>query len=155
MSEQRQRSEWLTGPVLVVGAGLLGTSVGLACRRSGLEVLLSDLAVEHVRTASGMGAGRALADGDAPQLVVVAVPPDHLGAAVAAALEAHPEAVVTDVGSVKASVVAAVEPVPRPTTMPGCTSWAAARPTASLGSGACMKSAFFGTGIIRVSCERA
>ena len=101
MSEQRQRSEWLTGPVLVVGAGLLGTSVGLACRRSGLEVLLSDLPVEHVRTASGMGAGRALADGDAPQLVVVAVPPDHLGAAVAAALEAHPEAVVTDVGSVK------------------------------------------------------
>ncbi|CAM3778805.1 prephenate dehydrogenase [Nocardioides marinus] len=101
MSEQRQRGEWLTGPVLVVGAGLLGTSVGLACRRSGLEVLLSDLAVEHVRTASGMGAGRALAEGDVPQLVVVAVPPDHLGAAVAAALEAHPEAVVTDVGSVK------------------------------------------------------
>ena len=36
MSENRQRGEWLTGPVLVVGAGLLGTSVGLACRRSGL-----------------------------------------------------------------------------------------------------------------------
>ena len=53
MSENRQRGEWLTGPVLVVGAGLLGTSVGLACRRSGLEVLLSDLAGEHVRTASG------------------------------------------------------------------------------------------------------
>ena len=101
MSENRQRGEWLTGPVLVVGAGLLGTSVGLACRRSGLEVLLSDLAGEHVRTASGMGAGRALVDGDSPQLVVVAVPPDHLGTAVAAALEAHPDAVVTDVGSVK------------------------------------------------------
>ncbi|MCK5929445.1 MAG: prephenate dehydrogenase/arogenate dehydrogenase family protein, partial [Nocardioides sp.] len=101
MTENPRRGEWLTGPVLVVGTGLLGTSVGLACRRSGLEVLLSDLAVEHVRTASGMGAGRPLAEVDSPQLVVVAVPPDHLGTAVAAALEAHPDAVVTDVGSVK------------------------------------------------------
>ena len=33
----------LTGPVLVVGAGLLGTSIGLACRQAGLEVVLSDV----------------------------------------------------------------------------------------------------------------
>ncbi|MGV3563521.1 MAG: prephenate dehydrogenase [Nocardioides sp.] len=96
-----ERGDWLTGPVLVVGAGLLGTSVGLACRRSGLEVLLSDVSSEHVRTASGMGAGRPLEPGDRPQLVVVAVPPDHVGEAVRAALAAHPGAVVTDVGSVK------------------------------------------------------
>ena len=49
----------LTGPVEVVGAGLLGTSIGLACRRAGLEVLLSDVSPENVRTASGLGAGRA------------------------------------------------------------------------------------------------
>ena len=51
-------SSRLTGPVEVVGAGLLGTSVALACRRAGLDVLLSDVAPEHVRTASGLGAGR-------------------------------------------------------------------------------------------------
>lgn len=90
----------LTGPVEVVGTGLLGTSVALACRRAGLEVLLSDLSPEHVRTASGLGAGRARSDGDRPQLVVVAVPPDHLGEAIVAALGAT-DAVVTDVGSVK------------------------------------------------------
>jgi prephenate dehydrogenase len=90
----------LVGPVEIVGAGLLGTSIGLACRHAGLEVLLSDVAGEHVRTASGLGAGRPRTHHDLPQLVVVAVPPDHLGEAVAAAL-AVGDAVVTDVGSIK------------------------------------------------------
>lgn len=90
----------LAGPVEVVGAGLLGTSIGLACRRAGLEVLLTDVNGEHVRTASGLGAGRPRRASDTPQLVVVAVPPDHLGEEIVAALAAG-DAVVTDVGSVK------------------------------------------------------
>jgi prephenate dehydrogenase len=90
----------LRGPVLVVGTGLLGTSIGLACRRAGIEVLLDDVSAEHVRTASGLAAGRPAGPGDVPQLVVVAVPPDHLGATVARALR-ETEAVVTDVGSIK------------------------------------------------------
>jgi prephenate dehydrogenase len=93
-------SELLTGPVEVIGTGMLGTSVGLACRRVGLEVVLSDVAEEHVRTASGLGAGRPRRDDDRPQLVVVAVPPDHLGGAIRAALDAS-DATVTDVGSIK------------------------------------------------------
>ena len=96
------------GPVLVVGAGLLGTSIGLALQRAGVEVLLADLSAEHVRTASGLGAGRAVTARDRPRLVVVAVPPDHLGVSVTAALTEHPEAVVTDVGSVKAAPLAVV-----------------------------------------------
>ncbi|HHW83665.1 MAG TPA: prephenate dehydrogenase, partial [Actinomycetales bacterium] len=32
----------LPGPVLVVGTGLLGTSIGLALREHGVEVLLRD-----------------------------------------------------------------------------------------------------------------
>lgn len=102
----------LTGPVEIVGTGLLGTSVALACRRAGLEVLLTDVSAEHVRTASALGAGRRREAGDRPQLVVVAVPPDHLGAAIAAALD-DGEAVVTDVGSVKAGPLAAVHDHPR------------------------------------------
>jgi prephenate dehydrogenase len=97
----------LSGPVEVVGTGLLGTSIALACRRSGLEVLLSDSSGEHVRTASGLGAGRPRTDADRPQLVVVAVPPDHLGEVIAEALR-RSEAVVTDVGSVKTGPLAAV-----------------------------------------------
>lgn len=97
----------LTGPVAVVGTGLLGTSIALACRRAGIEVLLSDASPEHVRTASGLGAGRPRMPGDRPQLVVVAVPPDHLGPEIVRAL-ADTDAVVTDVGSVKTGPLAAV-----------------------------------------------
>jgi len=89
----------LTGPVLVVGAGLLGTSIGLACSRAGVEVFLTDPSTENLRTATGLGAGHVYAD-QAVQLVVVAVPPDHLGRSVADALAAT-DAVVTDVGSIK------------------------------------------------------
>jgi prephenate dehydrogenase len=89
----------LTGPVLVVGTGLLGSSIGLACSRAGVEVFLTDTSPEHLRTATGLGAGRPH-DGSPVQVVVVAVPPDHLGTAVAAALDAS-DAVVTDVGSIK------------------------------------------------------
>ena len=97
----------LTGPVEVVGAGLLGTSVALACHRAGLDVLLSDIAPEHVRTASGLGAGRPRRPEDRPQLVVVAVPPDHLAEVILEALGAS-DAVVTDVGSVKSGPAAVV-----------------------------------------------
>lgn len=101
----------LVGPVEVVGAGLLGTSVALACRRAGLEVLLTDVSAEHLRTASALGAGRPRTPADRPQLVVVAVPPDHLGEAIAVALR-DSDAVVTDVGSVKAGPLAAVAAEP-------------------------------------------
>lgn len=100
----------LVGPVEIIGTGLLGTSVGLACRRAGLEVLLTDAVPGHVRTAHGLGAGRKRRKEDEPQLVVVAVPPDQLGAVVVDALAATEAyaAVVTDVGSVKCAPLAEV-----------------------------------------------
>jgi prephenate dehydrogenase len=90
----------LQGPVEVVGAGLLGTSIALACRRAGLEVWLADINPEHVRTATGLAAGAPRPEGARPQLIVVAVPPDHLGPEILAAL-GRSDAVVTDVGSIK------------------------------------------------------
>ncbi len=89
----------LVGPIHVVGAGLLGTSVGLAARGAGLEVWLTDLNHEHVRTASGLGAGTPAPAEGAAQLTVVAVPPDHIAEVVVEALERG--GIVTDVGSVK------------------------------------------------------
>ena len=97
----------LTGPVEVVGTGLVGTSIALALRRADVEVLLTDASPDHVRTASQLGAGRPRRPEDRPQLVVVAVPPDHLGAVISDALAAS-DAVVTDVGSVKSAPLAAV-----------------------------------------------
>jgi prephenate dehydrogenase len=99
----------LTGPVLVIGAGLLGTSIGLALRRHGIDVLLRDVSPSNVEIATSMGAGvhAATVPDLRPQIVVVAVPPDHLADEVAAAL-GDGEAVVTDVGSVKGAPLRAV-----------------------------------------------
>ncbi len=100
----------LTGPVLVVGAGLLGTSIGLALRRRGVEVLLRDVNPQNVTIASSVGAGvdaDTVADSADVELVVVAVPPDHLAEEIVAALEAG-SAVVTDVGSVKGAPLRSV-----------------------------------------------
>lgn len=97
----------LRGPIHVIGAGLLGTSIGLAARGQGLTVWLSDANVEHVRTAVGLGAGEPVPDDAVAELVVVCVPPDHIADVVETALETG--AVVTDVGSVKALPLAQLD----------------------------------------------
>ncbi|WP_306232388.1 prephenate dehydrogenase [Agrococcus beijingensis] len=92
----------LRGPVRIVGTGLLGTSIGLGLAARGVEVQLSDASPTAMALAADYGAGRAAAEGDAPELIVVAVPPDVTAQVVAAELAAFPDAVVTDVASVKA-----------------------------------------------------
>ncbi len=90
----------LSGPVLIVGAGLLGTSIGLALRRHGVDVMLHDVNPANTGIATRLGAGLPWDERTVPQLVVVAVPPDHLAEEIVAALSLS-TAVVTDVGSVK------------------------------------------------------
>lgn len=95
--------------VLVVGAGLVGTSLGLALTRAGVDVYLEDRKSSHAKVAAGLGAGMIsqLGPGDV-DVVVAATPPASLGRVIAKALERFPGAVVTDVGSVKAPIVADV-----------------------------------------------
>lgn len=94
------------GTVRIVGTGLLGTSIGLALRDLGLDVVLANRSPAALRLAIDYGAGRAAAADDAPGLVIVAVSPDSTADHVAAELEAHPDALVTDVASVKAGILA-------------------------------------------------
>ncbi len=89
------------GPVRIVGTGLLGASIGLALRSLGVEIILADISPSAVRLAVDYGAGRPAATGDEPRLIVVCVPPDLVASIVAAELTAYPEALVTDVASVK------------------------------------------------------
>ena len=91
----------LSGQVRVVGAGLLGASIGLALRAQGVDVILDDASPSNLRLAVDYGAGRLAREGDDPSIVVVAVPPDVTADAVEAELERYPRAVVTDVASVK------------------------------------------------------
>ena len=95
--------------VHVIGAGLLGASTGLALRRAGHEVTLADTSPTAAALARDLGAGE-LADATSavPEVVVVATPPDVTPDVVVRALGQWPQAVVTDVASVKGAVLRAV-----------------------------------------------
>ncbi|MDX2375673.1 prephenate dehydrogenase [Microbacterium sp. LRZ72] len=90
-----------TGTVRIVGAGLLGASIGHALAAKGVDVALADTSPAQLRLAVDYGAGRAATDDDDPSLIVVAVPPDVTADVIHAELQRSPHAVVTDVASVK------------------------------------------------------
>ena len=103
--------------VTVLGTGLIGASVGLAARERGETVRGWDpdpvaLGVAAEREAVEPAESLAAAV-DGADLIVVAAPIAQLPSSVVAALEAGGEATVTDVGSTKASVVAAAAASPR------------------------------------------
>lgn len=95
--------------VSIIGAGLLGASLGLALTERGDEVYLADASPLALSLACGLGAGvdaRELASGQHPDLVIVATPPDVTAEVVCQALATWPKAVVMDVASVKGPIVA-------------------------------------------------
>jgi prephenate dehydrogenase len=97
-----------SGQVHIIGAGLLGTSIGLTLSNLGLDVSLEDSSPAVTKLAIDFGAGRELKETDLVSTVVVCVPPDVTSETVIAALTRFPNAVVTDVASVKSSVLEAI-----------------------------------------------
>lgn len=90
----------------------MGASLGLALTRQGFRVSLADPSPTAAALARDLGAGVLAADlavrDRAPDLVVVATPPDVVAGVVAAELTQWPEAVVTDLASVKGAVLKAL-----------------------------------------------
>src|SRR5688500_11375166 len=97
--------------VLVIGCGLIGTSIALALREHDVDVHLDDVSRSNLELAVSRGAGSPDPVA-APDLIVVAVPPSNVVDAVAHALETWPDAVVTDVASVKADLASSVAAYP-------------------------------------------
>lgn len=96
--------------MLVIGTGLIGASIGLALTGHGVPVRLRDASPSALALARDVGAGELERPGEgAPALVVVAAPPDVTAGLVGAALHAFPDAVVTDVASVKATIAAELD----------------------------------------------
>src|SRR2546423_1909478 len=97
--------------VALLGTGLIGGSIGLGLRSEGLEVTGYDRDPEVLGRARERGALSTAADGAAAavgraDLVVLAVPVDRVGGALAEiAGDVRPGATVTDVGSAKVEVV--------------------------------------------------
>lgn len=96
--------------IRIIGTGLLGTSLGLALSPRH-EIQLEDASPMTAALAQDLGAGTEVTDESAaPDLVIVATPPDVAADTVNRALTDFPDALVTDVASVKAIVLAEVGP---------------------------------------------
>jgi prephenate dehydrogenase len=90
--------------VLVIGTGLIGTSIALALRERDVTVWLSDRDQAAARLAADLGAGTVLPEDGVPHpadLAVLAVPPAAVAASLAHAQAAGQARWYTDVASVK------------------------------------------------------
>jgi len=91
--------------LVVIGTGLIGTSVALAAGRLGAAVWLADRDPAAARFAAGLGAGDELPAAGPPggpaDLAVLAMPPEAVAPALAAAQERGLARCYTDVASVK------------------------------------------------------
>lgn len=93
------------GPVLIIGTGLIGTSIALGLRALGFSVYLDDPSPTTLALTVDMGAGLAWdSSAPMPELVIVAAPPDVCAQQVTDALQRFPDAIVTDVASVKQAI---------------------------------------------------
>ena len=106
---KQQTGARIKGPVRIVGTGLLGTSIGLGLSKLGVPVYLEDASPANLSLAIDYGAGVRAGDADSPAVVVVCVPPDVTASVVVAELTKFPNAVVTDVASVKAQLLRELE----------------------------------------------
>ena len=93
---------------VVVGTGLIGGSIGMALRARGWHVTGRDADATKAEKAAELGALDAVGDDPTAEVVFVATPVSSVAAEARNALAAS-EAVVTDVGSVKAPIVEAVQ----------------------------------------------
>lgn len=101
----------MNGPrrATVIGTGLIGGSVGLALRAAGWRVSGTDVSPGLVERAIEVGACDAEGLDPDSDLAVVATPVGVVVDEARRALAACPKAVVTDVGGVKSSIVAAID----------------------------------------------
>jgi prephenate dehydrogenase len=98
---------------VIIGTGLIGTSIALALREQGAQVWLSDADPAAARLAADLGAGDPLPDNLLPgdpderaDVAVIAVPPAAVAATLAAAQARQLAHSYTDVASVKQLPVA-------------------------------------------------
>lgn len=90
------------GPVHIAGAGLIGTSIGLALTRAGVPVTLDDIDPETARRAGELGAGTPGLPTFPVAVFVAAAPPSAVAGVLDAAISAGIAATYTDVAGVKA-----------------------------------------------------
>lgn len=93
---------------LVVGSGLIGTSIALALRGHGVDVHLTDRDPVAVRRAADLGAGTPDPPTEQVDLAIVAIAPSATAEVVAGLLAGNSSATVLDTAGVKHAILARV-----------------------------------------------
>lgn len=93
---------------LVIGAGLIGTSVAMGLVKAGYPVFIQDIDANAQDVAVTRSMAKKYGAGSKIDLVVVATPPSKVSQVMRQAALDHPTAVITDVASVKGAVLAGV-----------------------------------------------
>jgi prephenate dehydrogenase len=92
--------------VRIVGAGLIGSSIGLALRNSAIDVQMVDSDERVQRLSNDLIKGKVVDD---PDLIIVAVPVSANEKVVLEQLKINPSAVVCDIASVKSDLLLKVD----------------------------------------------
>lgn len=95
--------------VHIVGAGLIGTSIGQAVSAAGLTVTLADQDAGRLARAAAMGAGRPSDELTPADVCVVAVPPRSIPEVVSRQIRNDLVRTVTHVASVQAQLLVEIE----------------------------------------------
>lgn len=90
----------------IVGAGLIGASVGMALTSAGVDVLLRDSDPEQAKLAAARRAGRVWPEGERVDHAVIAVPPHAVAGVLAELQKTDAAQTASDVASVKVQVIA-------------------------------------------------
>ena len=96
-----------TGHFLIVGSGLIGTSIALALIGNGHTVELDDADAASLKLAKDLVGKSHLQK--TPDFVIVATPPDSIFETLKTKYELYPSAIFIDVGSVKNKLIREVE----------------------------------------------
>ena len=92
---------------LIIGAGLIGTSIAMGLVKAGYPVFIDDTDPNATDIAITRSGAKKLGS-ESIDLVVVATPPSKVAEVMRAAVSAHPTAVITDVASVKGTILGAL-----------------------------------------------
>lgn len=98
--------------VLIIGTGLIGTSIAMSLQAQGRTVFLADSNEEALATAIAKSGAHTFSPDQHVDLVIVATPPSTVAQVLRQAAKDHPDAVLTDVASVKSSILAALADEP-------------------------------------------
>ncbi len=88
---------------VIIGTGMIGTSIGLSLRKRGIDTYLMDVSPVALRISEAVGAGTTEEPPETVDLAVVAVPPAHVAPVVASHQSRGTARCYVDVAGVKVS----------------------------------------------------